>query len=56
MEEMFVSDLEYLEEQDIMNWSYLNIVISKKLTIVLKYLKLKQHLVQDYKFMESEVK
>ena len=56
MDEMVVSDLEYLEEQDVMNWSYLNIVIRKKLIIVLKYFKLKQHLVQDYTFMESEVK
>ena len=30
MEEMQVSDLEYLEEPDIMDWSYLNIVIRKK--------------------------
>ena len=30
MDEMVVSDLEYLEEQDIMNWTYLNIVIRKK--------------------------
>ena len=47
MDEMVVSDLEYLEEEDIMNWPYLNIVIRKKLIIVLKYFKLKQHLVQD---------
>lgn len=29
MEDMQVSDLEYLEEPDIMEWTYLNIVIRK---------------------------
>ena len=34
MEDIQVSDLEYLEEPDIMAWSYLNIMIRKKLIIV----------------------
>ena len=38
MEEMQVSDLEYLEEPDIMDWSYLNIVIRKKINHNLKVL------------------
>ena len=29
MEDMEVSYLDYLEEHDIMNWSYLNIIVGK---------------------------
>ena len=42
MEDVEVSDLKYLEEPDIMNWSYLNIIIRKKLIIILKYFKVKK--------------
>jgi hypothetical protein len=56
MEEMQVSDLEYLEEPDIMDWSYLNIVIRKKLIIILKYYKRNKYIVQDYKHMEHDIR
>ena len=36
MKDMEISDFEYLEEPDIMDWSYLNIIIRKKLIIILK--------------------
>ena len=53
MEYMEVSDREYLEEPDIMDWSYLNIIIRKNLIISLKYFTLKQYIVHDYKYMET---
>ena len=53
---MEVSDIDYLEKPDIMNWSYLNIIIRKQLIIVLKYFKLKKYLVHDYKYMETEMR
>ena len=34
MEDMEVSDIEYLEDPDIMNWSYLNMIVRKQLIII----------------------
>ena len=54
MEDMQISDLDYLEETDMMEWTYLNIFIRKKLIIILKYYKRNKYIVRSFTLLLSK--